>query len=153
MKRLILGRIIQVIPVLIMITFVSFWMLSVLPGDQSILLLGTQVPPELQVQLREELHLDDPVLVRYGLWLGDMVQGDFGFSWRYSEDVGPLLWQAWKNTALLASVSAVFSLTVGTAAGALAGAAWRRSQSRQSRRSERQPPAFFVLRPWQSSFR
>lgn len=65
------------------VTFLSFIMTALLPGDPVDAILGVNAPrdPEVIAQIEEELGLNDPVLVRYANWLGDAVRGDLGESY------------------------------------------------------------------------
>jgi peptide/nickel transport system permease protein len=96
-------------------------LLSILPGDPLAFLLPQDATPADRVKLEQDLGLDRPFVVRYVDWLGDVTRGEFGYSPFRRRDVSELISTAWKNTAILAGVSAVFGLSVGVAAGTLAG--------------------------------
>jgi len=75
-------RLVRLAATLLAVTFLTFLMVSLLPGDPVDAILGTEVrDPEIEAQLREDLRLDDPFIVRYFAWLGDAVQGDLGESY------------------------------------------------------------------------
>jgi len=75
-------RLVRLAATLLAVTFLTFLMVSLLPGDPVDAILGTEVrDPEIEAQLREDLRLDDPFIVRYFSWLGDAVQGDLGESY------------------------------------------------------------------------
>ena len=83
MLRIILGRVARLIVTLLAVTFGAFILINLLPGDPARQLIPDQYAnAENVAQLREELGLDRPVLVRYVEWLGDAVQGDLGESYR-----------------------------------------------------------------------
>ncbi|KAA8786542.1 ABC transporter permease [Paenibacillus amylolyticus] len=90
MGRYIVKRLVQLVAVLFGITFLTFLLTYLSPGDPArLMLMSTGVTPsdELVRQVRSELGLDKPFLVRYGTWLGQVVTGDFGTSYKYDRPV------------------------------------------------------------------
>ena len=79
-RRYVLYRLMSLIPVMLSVTFLSFIMLDLLPGDPAINVLGSEATPEAIEQFRIENRLDDPVVTRYLRWLGDAMTGDLGES-------------------------------------------------------------------------
>src|SRR5688572_26681391 len=67
----------QLVVVVLLVTLFSAFLIELLPGDP-VTVLAPSASPEQRADLREELNLDDPFIVRYGRWLGDLVQGDLG---------------------------------------------------------------------------
>ena len=86
-RRYVAGRLLSLIPVMLAVTFLSFAMLSLLPGDPAITILGQGATPEAIEQFRTEYQLDDPLVVRYLRWLGEAATGDLGRSPFLQEDV------------------------------------------------------------------
>lgn len=82
MSRYIFKRIITLIPVIIGVTLLVFFIMSMAPGDPAKFILGEQATPEAIEQLREEMGLNDPVLVQYVRYFGKLVQGDLGMSYK-----------------------------------------------------------------------
>ncbi len=80
MRIYILRRLVEVVPTILMITLVVFVMMRSIPGDPVVALLGDAFTEEDAVKVRKEYGLDKPILVQYGLWLGKLVQGDWGTS-------------------------------------------------------------------------
>jgi peptide/nickel transport system permease protein len=80
MRIYFLKRLIQIIPTIIMITFVVFLMMRSIPGDPVVALLGDAYTEEDAIKARQTYGLDKPLLVQYGIWLGKLVQGDWGAS-------------------------------------------------------------------------
>lgn len=82
-------RLIQMIPVVLMVTAVSFALIFVLPGDPAMLIIGDRSAgsPELYQSIRNDLGLDRPVYVQYFDWLGRVVRGDLGKSTRDREPI------------------------------------------------------------------
>lgn len=102
--------------------FVIFLALYLAPGDPVTLLSGGRaLSPQAQAALREQYHLNDPFLVRWVLWLKGVVQGDFGTSTVYRQDVWSLLTPRIATTAWLLCFSTVLTLLAGIGLGTLAG--------------------------------
>ena len=80
MRLYILRRLLQIVPTVLMITLVVFVMMRSVPGDPVVPLLGEAYTEENAIKVRQEYGLDKPVLVQYLIWLGKMVQGDWGTS-------------------------------------------------------------------------
>jgi peptide/nickel transport system permease protein len=79
-RRYVLFRLLSLIPVMLAVTFTTFIMLDLLPGDPAINILGNAASPEAIEEFRELNRLDDPVITRYLRWLGDAAKGDLGES-------------------------------------------------------------------------
>lgn len=89
MREYFIGRVLQMIPVLLLVSMISFALLFLLPGDPALLILGDQQASNQQAYeaLRRELGLDRPVPVQYLSWLGKTVRGDLGLSTRDRQPV------------------------------------------------------------------
>ncbi|WP_346621964.1 ABC transporter permease [Blastococcus montanus] len=121
MGRYIARRLLLTIPVMLGASFLIFAMVYALPGDP-IRALGGDRPlaPAVVAQLREDFNLNDPFLVQYVKYLGDLVQGDFGTDFR-GRDVLETITQRLPVTARLALVAVLFEIVIGIVAGVLAG--------------------------------
>src|SRR5713101_9552632 len=80
MRTYILKRLLQIVPTVLMITLVVFVMMRSVPGDPVVSLLGDAYTEEDAIKARESYGLDKPVLVQYVIWLGKLLQGDWGVS-------------------------------------------------------------------------
>src|SRR3989442_11067753 len=80
MRIYILKRLIQIVPTVLMITFVVFVMMRSIPGDPVVALLGDAYTEEDAVRVRAEYGLNKPLLVQYVIWVGKLAQGDWGNS-------------------------------------------------------------------------
>ncbi len=80
MRVYILKRLLQIVPTILMITLVVFLMMRSVPGDPVVALLGDAYTEEDAVRMREAYGLNKPVLVQYLIWLGKLLQGDWGTS-------------------------------------------------------------------------
>ncbi|MEG0020641.1 MAG: ABC transporter permease, partial [Oscillospiraceae bacterium] len=82
MLKFIGKRLLMLIPVVIGISFIIFSIMSLTPGDPAQMKLGESADPAAIEQLREEMGLNDPFLVRYGTYMINVLKGDFGKSYR-----------------------------------------------------------------------
>jgi peptide/nickel transport system permease protein len=80
MRTYFLRRLLETVPTVLMITFVVFLMMQSIPGDPVVALLGEAYTEEEAVKIRADYGLDRPIFVQYGIWLGKLVQGDWGTS-------------------------------------------------------------------------
>jgi peptide/nickel transport system permease protein len=78
--RLILERLVQMVIVVFVVTLAAFTLVNLLSGDIAVYLLGDHATPEAVAALHAQLHLDDPIIIRYFDWLGDVLQGNLGTS-------------------------------------------------------------------------
>ena len=78
--RKVLVRLAELVAVLLLVSFGVFLMVALIPGDPAVAILGEGKPPEQYAALRQELGLDQPVLMRYLDWLGGALTGDLGNS-------------------------------------------------------------------------
>src|SRR5687767_10375449 len=79
-RRYIARRILQLIPVLFVVSAVVFFAFRVVPGDPAQLALGVDATPEALEALRKDFGIDKPILVQYGIWLSELLRGDLGVS-------------------------------------------------------------------------
>ena len=80
-------RLLYLVPVLIAVSLLTFLVASLLPGDLAYVILGDQATPENVAALRHDMGLDQPIWIRYFGWLGHILQGDFGRSFRTGQTV------------------------------------------------------------------
>src|SRR5215510_5955032 len=79
--RYLLRKLLRLIPVMLLVTAATFLLLNLLPGDVAIAILGNEATPAAIAQVRNELGLDRPLVIRYLQWLLDFLQGDLGRSY------------------------------------------------------------------------
>jgi peptide/nickel transport system permease protein len=106
--------------VLFIVTFVTFALVNLLPGDVTLAILGTGATPEAVARVRVELGLDDPLLVRYVHWLGQTVRGEFGRSYVSGEPVLDALVRSVPVSVELMALSLVLSVSLAVPAGLVA---------------------------------
>src|ERR1700694_3947405 len=87
MLGFVVRRLLYLVPVLIAVSLLTFLIASLLPGDLAYVILGDQATPEKVAALRHDMGLDQPIWWRYLSWLGHVLQGDFGRSFRPGENV------------------------------------------------------------------
>lgn len=80
-------KLLHVVPVVLLVSFATFVLIDLLPGDPAQAIAGGGATEEQLAAVRDQLHLDDPMLVRYGRWLGDVATGDFGRSFQSGQPV------------------------------------------------------------------
>ncbi|MFD8594328.1 ABC transporter permease [Kitasatospora sp. NPDC059646] len=121
MARYLLGRLLGLAAVLLVTSFLVFSAVHLAPGDPvSFLLKGHPASAEARAAIAAQYHLDDPFLVQYLEWLGNVLHGDFGRSVQFRQDVGPLIASRLPGTALLIGYAAVLVCAGGVLTGILA---------------------------------
>jgi len=103
-------RLLTLLIVLFAVTFLSFLLTSMLPGDPTTAILGSNATPENVKVLQEQLHLDEPLPVRYVRWLGGMLHGDLGESYSSHEPVATSIKRNLPVTLELLFLSQVLAL-------------------------------------------
>jgi len=110
MLRFLLRRLLQIVPLLVGITFVTFLIVELAPGDYfNNLRMNPAISPELIAQMEREFGYGDPLLVRYFKWLWRAAHLDFGVSVAYRVEVTALIGARAANTVVLALASILFS--------------------------------------------
>lgn len=117
MYKYILKRLLALIPVLIGVTFIVFCIMSFSPGDPARMLLGAGATPESIEALRDEMGLNDPIIVQYGHYLWDLVRGDMGTSYVSGNDVSYEIFSRFPKTVALAVGAIIFAAAVSIPIG------------------------------------
>ena len=117
MIRYILKRFLLVIPVLLGATLLVFTIMEFTPGDPAKLILGNEATEEDITNLREEMGLNDPFVVRYARFVTNMLKGDLGISYRNNLDVSDQIIQRLKNTMILAGAAVLIAVVIGIPVG------------------------------------
>jgi oligopeptide transport system permease protein len=119
--RYLIRRLLQFVPVFFGATFLIFAMVFALPGDPIRALSGERPQPEsVRQELTERYNLDDPLMVQYAKYIGNVLQGDFGTDFR-GREVSEIMKERIPRTARLALIAFVFEIFLGITAGILAG--------------------------------
>ena len=123
MNHYVLKRIIQLIPILFAITFLSYGMMRIAGSDvvtQKMENTGTVVSDEVLNAEREQLGLDKPFLTQYAVWLGKLLRGDMGNSYVSGKPVFATFISKLPATLLLTAVSIVMTIIISVPLGVLA---------------------------------
>lgn len=119
MHRFILKRLLLLIPVLLGVSLLVFAIMSFTPGDPAQLILGENAPPEAVAELREEMGLNDPFVLRYARFVGDAVTGDLGRSYTSGRDVFDEIFSRFPNTLILAALGVIIAVIIGIPIGVI----------------------------------
>ena len=117
MWKYVLKRLLLMIPILIGVTFIVFFIMSLTPGDPAAVILGDQATAESLAAMREELGINRPLIVRYGSFLWDLLHGDLGISYRNKIPVWPQIIDKFPNTVILAVAGIIVALLIGIPVG------------------------------------
>ena len=120
MGRYILRRLVQMVPVMLGVTLVVFFLLRLVPGDPAEVILGNRATAANVAHLRKALGLDKPMLVQYGYFMRNMLKGDLGQSIFYREPVTRIIMQRLPVTLFLTTYSTILALLVTIPLGTLA---------------------------------
>lgn len=120
MITVIVRRVLTLVPVLIAISFVSFLLLALIPGDPAVVMLGADAPPQALERLRGQLGLDRPFLERFGWWLWSAVRGDLGTSLYQQRPVTVMVMERLPVTLLVCMLATIISVIVGVSLGVIA---------------------------------
>ncbi len=130
LARYILRRLAFVIPQLLGILMVSFFLVKLIPGDPAVLMLGPNATPESVAQLRTSLGLDQSVATQFIVYLGHVVHGDLGTSWQSTRPVLSDLLERFPATLELVTLGLLLALAIGVPLG-IAAANERRGSLRK----------------------
>jgi len=119
MLRYLLQRLATIIPTLLFVSMLIFGLQQLLPGDPALVLAGEERDPNVVAYLREKLHLDVPLPMRYLYWLNGVVHGDLGESLRIQKSVVDLIAEKLPVTLQLAVMAMIIALVIGVSAGIL----------------------------------
>ncbi|WP_346928077.1 ABC transporter permease [Clostridium sp.] len=108
MLKYIAKRLLQMVPVLVIISIIMFGVIKLTPGD-GIGYTNPRATAEEKQAERERLGYDKPIHTQYGMWVQRVIKGDFGLSSTYKQPVGEIMWPYIKNSLILNLV--VFFLT------------------------------------------
>jgi peptide/nickel transport system permease protein len=113
-------RFAQVIPTLLLVSVMVFFLQQLMPGDPAMVLAGDSADPQTVAQIRAELWLDRPLPVQYAHWRGNVLHGNLGYSWRNRENVTTLIEQKLPVTAQLSVMAFLMAVAIGIPAGVIA---------------------------------
>ena len=123
MASFLIRRLLAVLPVLLVVSLLVFFMLRLAPGDPAAVIAGNNATSEDIANIRAHMGLDKPIAVQYVLWLGQVLQGDLGYSYYLSKPVTALVAQRVEPTLSLALGTVLLAVCIAVPLGSLA--AWR----------------------------
>ncbi len=123
MLQFLLRRILAVLPVLFVVSLVVFLILRLAPGDPAAVIAGNSATNEDIAKIQVQLGLDRSIPVQYGIWMGNVFQGDLGFSYYLNKPVTELIAQRVEPTLSLAFGTVSLAILIAVPLGTLA--AWR----------------------------
>lgn len=113
MLRYLAGRLLFSLVALWVLTLVTFILGAMAPGGPVEVILGQHADPAAIARLKKERGLNDPLPVQYGRWLGGVLKGDFGISFRDQQPITPTLKERYPVTVRLALMAGLFALLAG----------------------------------------
>ena len=120
MTGYILRRVVYMVPVMLLITLLVFFMVRLVPGDPAAIMLGQRATEEAVTKLRDELRLNDPYWVQYGVFMKNIARGDLGESIRQRRPVTAILIDRLPPTLFLVTYAGVLSLLISGPLAAVA---------------------------------
>lgn len=127
MLRFALTRILMALPTLLIVAVSVFVLIRLIPGDPAQLMLGDLADPASLADLRGRLGLDKSLPVQFGIWFGNLLQGDLGQSISSQQAVLPLIVQRFWISAQIVLVAVFLACLVAVPAGVIA--AWRQNST------------------------
>jgi len=123
MASFLIRRLLAVLPVLLVVSLLVFFMLRLAPGDPAAVIAGNNATSEDIANIRAHMGLDKPIAVQYVLWMSHVLQGDLGYSYYLSKPVTALVAQRMEPTLSLALGTVLLAVCIAVPLGSLA--AWR----------------------------
>ena len=119
MQPFVLKRLVAVVPVLFGLSIIVFLVMALIPGDTATAILGSYATPENVERINRDLGLDKPLVQQYAIWIGNVLQGDFGRSFALNRPVLDEVLERFQATLVLAGVSLVLCSVIGLFAGVI----------------------------------
>jgi peptide/nickel transport system permease protein len=110
-------RLVLAVPVLLGLTVIVFLIMAMIPGDPATAILGSYATPENVARLNRQLGLDRSLVEQYFVWLGNLVQGDFGRSYNLNRPVIDEVLERFSATLILAGAALLLCSVFGLIAG------------------------------------
>lgn len=117
--RYFLFRVLQMFPIALFIVIINFALIHMAPGDVSIVLAGEGADPQYMAAVRERYGLNKPLIQQLGAYIGQLLQGDLGLSFRTREPVIDIIAQRVPATLLLAGTALVLASVLGVVIGTI----------------------------------
>lgn len=117
MVNYIVRRLVAIVPLWVAISFLTFSIMYMIPGDPLVSILGPSASPEARERMIKSMHLDDPFWVRYGKWLSGAIHGDLGQSIFLGRSVARAIWERLPVTFSLGVGAVIVALIFGLPLG------------------------------------
>src|ERR1043166_908776 len=121
MLAYILRRLLQTVPVMLVVAIFIFLMLRLTPSDPAAVIAGDNATTEQVAQIRSQLGLDRPMVEQFFIWSGKVLRGDLGESFFFKKTVASLIGERIEPTLSLAFFTTLIDVIVARALGLLAG--------------------------------
>ncbi|HYC65155.1 MAG TPA: ABC transporter permease [Reyranellaceae bacterium] len=113
-------RLVAIVPVLTVVAVFVFLMLRLTPGDPAAVIAGDNATSDQIDDIRQKLGLNEPLWTQFGIWIADMLTGNFGESFFFKKTVAELIAQRIEPTLALATCTLIFAVSVAVPLGVLA---------------------------------
>ncbi len=117
MIKIILKRLLQLIPTLLVVVTIVFFITRIIPGDPAAIILGPQASKEEIIKLQDKMGLNDSLPKQYADYITGIFKGDLGKSYSYNKPVTELIIKTFPNTMVLAVSSIILALLIGIPIG------------------------------------
>ena len=120
MAAFLIRRLLSLVPVLLVVAVVVFMLLRWVPGDPAAVIAGESATADQVAALRQRMGLDQPVTTQFAIWLGQVLQGDFGESYFFRKPVLELITQRMEPTLALGAFALLLAVVVAVPMGVIA---------------------------------
>lgn len=120
MASYLLRRLVATIPVMLLVAVFIFMLLRLTPGDPAAIIAGDYANDAQIAEIREKLGLDKPLVAQFFVWIGNMLQGDFGQSFFYKKQVAELIASRLEPTMSLSLLTILLTVSIAVPLGTLA---------------------------------
>ena len=110
-------RLLMLIPVILGVTLILYYVMSLAPGNPALQILGADASPKQIEALEKEMYLDKPIIVQYGNYIWNVLHLNFGTSWVSGYSVLDVFWEKLPNTLLLALIATLWAVALGIPIG------------------------------------
>jgi peptide/nickel transport system permease protein len=117
--KYIIRRLLLLLPVMLGVIFLVFFIISLTPGNVASMILGDGATDERIVELREEMGLNDPLIIQYGRYMGSLLRGDMGVSYADGRSVAGEIGQRFPNTFKLTITAIILSVLISIPIGVI----------------------------------
>ena len=119
MASYLLKRLLATIPVMLVVAVFIFLLLRLTPGDPAAMIAGDYASEAQIAEIREKLGLNEPLLVQFGIWIGNIFQGDLGESFFFKKQVSELIAARIEPTLSLSIVTIVMTVSIAVPMGTI----------------------------------